>query len=88
MDSSRLNEAFDEIYIPPSPKVATPKVPEVAPSLIMQDRQTDTTHHLGCGCCPDACIHKRAWWGPEDNFVRPSLVAQKSSSSLHNENYA
>lgn len=32
------------------------------PSLVMLDNQTDTTHHLQCGCCGGACISEQAWW--------------------------
>jgi len=86
MDSEQLHTIYDEVYMPSVPKVEAPTIPSVAPSLIMQDRNTDTTHHLACGCCPNACIHQRAWWGPEVPHVRPSLVSARSSSSLPLDN--
>ncbi|GMM52798.1 hypothetical protein DASB73_037610 [Starmerella bacillaris] len=82
MDQNRLSQVFDELYIPPTTESQPPSVPPVAPSLIMQDRTTDTTHHLRCGCCPNACIHKNAWWSIPSPHVRPSLLPTKSSSSM------
>lgn len=80
MDSSRINEVFEELYIPNSEHAGQKKVPPVVPSLIMQDRSSDATHHLKCGCCPDACIHEKAWWGPASREQRPSLVTARTYS--------
>lgn len=61
-------------------------VPRHHPSLIMQDAQTDTTHHLSCGCCGGACIQENAWWSKKDKEMktsRPVLKSSLSSMSVH-----
>lgn len=62
MDSNSLNNMRQSIYIPAANARAPAKIPVHHPTLIMQDYQTDTTHHLSCGCNNGACIEERAWW--------------------------
>lgn len=82
MDSASINQVFNELYIPGSPKDEPKKVPAVAPSLIMQDKTTDATHHLSCGCLGAACIHQNAWWSDKEEPIRPSLAPLRSSSAV------
>lgn len=86
MDSAAINQFYQEHYIPTSPSRSEQEVPKVVPSLIMQDKTTDTTHHLNCGCCPGACIHQNSWWGNNQEKVRPSLRPMRSSTSVHSFN--
>lgn len=64
MDSTQLNTLVENTYIPSKCN----KDAESAlkhhhhPSLVMLDKQTDTTHHLQCGCCGGCCISEQAWW--------------------------
>ncbi|ODQ66159.1 hypothetical protein NADFUDRAFT_83007 [Nadsonia fulvescens var. elongata DSM 6958] len=83
MDSELLSNLVANIYIPPQPEQKPDYVPDHHPSLIMQDCQTDTTHHLACGCVGGACISQHAWW-MKDSFsshaeiVNPSLSRRSS----------
>ena len=82
MDSASINQVFNELYIPNLQKNQPQAVPAHVPSLIMQDKTTDATHHLSCGCLDDACIHKNAWWSYKTAPVRPSLVSARSTGAV------
>jgi hypothetical protein len=74
---------MDSIYIPNGNKSSGEEIPAHHPSLIMQDNQTDTTHHLSCGCCGGACIRDKAWWNKNKNAsLRPPMPSTLSSSSI------
>ena len=82
MDSSRLNNMVENIYIPNVSTKKTVQIPSHHPTLIMQDYQTDTTHHLSCGCNNGACIEERAWWFNKDSKAASSKpLATKPSYS-------
>lgn len=53
---------YNNIYIPRQPANPNVTIPSYHPTLIMQDYQTDTTHHLSCGCNRGACIEECSWW--------------------------
>lgn len=89
---------IENTYIPVCASKKALEIPVSHPSLIMQDYQTDTTHHLSCGCNSGACIEERAWWFkkttvssastssiPAKAYVRPSLKPKMSMSSLNSE---
>lgn len=77
-----------DIYIPTQNGKKEQNIPAHHPSLIMMDNQTDTTHHLSCGCCGGACIADNAWWDKKNankNSSKPSspvLAPKKSSVTL------
>lgn len=85
MDATSLNNMFQNIYIPSTCAKQTTQIPIHHPTLIMQDYQTDTTHHLSCGCNNGACIEERAWWFNKNNSnskpVSKPLLATKPSYS-------
>ncbi|VVT53005.1 uncharacterized protein SAPINGB_P003356 [Magnusiomyces paraingens] len=87
MDSARLNAIIENTYIPSGNNKKSDAVPAHHPSLIMLDNQTDTTHHLKCGCCGGACITENAWWDKKksvdsEDTDRPSYRRGSSSSSI------
>lgn len=89
MDSARLTAVMENTYIPSDKKSKSDAVPAHHPSLIMLDKQTDTTHHLKCGCCGGACISENAWWEKkkgsqksQDEQDRPAYRRGSSSSSI------
>lgn len=87
MDSNRLTNLLDNIYIPDDKSKNDQGVPRHHPSLVMQDYQTDTTHHLDCGCCGGDCIKQKAWWSHEKSQgsknARPSVRSTTSSNSVY-----
>lgn len=89
MDVSVLNQIMGEIYMPSKQSKPTKAIPQHHPSLIMQDYQTDTTHHQSCGCCGNMgnCITD-AWWYQDSSRknTRPALSARSSYSSTHSNN--
>lgn len=79
MDATRLNDMFNNIYIPSSNTKKNESVAVHHPSLVMLDNQTDTTHHLSCGCCGGCCITEQAWWAKKNTA---SSAAASSSPEL------
>lgn len=77
MDSSSLSNMFENIYIPSPSTKKQSAIPVHHPTLIMQDYQTDTTHHLSCGCNSGACIEEQAWWFKTDKVEKKSTFASK-----------
>lgn len=95
MDRTRISSMLENIYIPNSNKQNATAIPQHHPSLIMQDYQTDTTHHQKCGCCGQGvCITELAWWNKKgqqkkavvvtaaEKPVRPRMTTAYSSSSI------
>lgn len=82
MDASALNNMLANTYIPNVRVKPASKIPAHHPSLVMQDYQTDTTHHLSCGCNNGACIEDRAWWFNKTNSASSSCNAEVPRSAL------
>ncbi|ODV58213.1 uncharacterized protein ASCRUDRAFT_78122 [Ascoidea rubescens DSM 1968] len=80
MESSRIQQIKNEIYIPKQPLIPIPSITSHHPTLIMQDKLTDTTHHSSCGCCGPDCITKKAW------FYGPNGEVKSSSSYTYSLN--
>jgi hypothetical protein len=86
MDSNRLHDLMDNTYIPAHGAKGEANLPRHHPSLIMLDKQTDTTHHLACGCCGGNCISENAWWNRKNAAAtRPPLSQTRSSSSVYSQ---
>uniref|UniRef100_A0A060TH37 ARAD1D35750p n=1 Tax=Blastobotrys adeninivorans TaxID=409370 RepID=A0A060TH37_BLAAD len=87
MDSHLLHNMMDSIYMPENNNCQSKAIPQHHPSLIMMDKQTDTTHHQSCGCNGGFCI-KDAWWYQEEQSKkssvppRPRFVSTASTSSV------
>ncbi|KAF5096248.1 hypothetical protein D0Z03_001663 [Geotrichum reessii] len=77
MDSSSLSNMYENIYIPSPATKKQSAIPVHHPTLIMQDYQTDTTHHLSCGCNSGACIEEQAWWFNTNKVEKKSTFASK-----------
>lgn len=73
MEITRLEYLKANIYIPPSPKMDTPKIPKQHPSLIIADQLVDAGKTFKCGCKGDKCIKETANWlyGPNGEVNNP-----------------
>lgn len=84
MDQTQLHLLFENTYIPSQHPTSTTKSLAHHPSLIMFDNQTDTTHHLSCGCCGGCCIEQQAWWA-DSKSVKAKSIAARSHCYTANE---
>lgn len=90
MESTKIAYIKENIYIPPQPVLKRPSLPERHPSLILNDRSSDTSLTFKCGCKGDKCIKEKAHWlyGPDGEVNNPytdctSTESYHFSSLIH-----
>lgn len=65
MDSNKLSNLLEAIYIPPKRLLKQPaQVPPYHPCLIVQDSQTDVNKRKSCGCLDIYCVKNAPEWIP------------------------
>lgn len=62
METARINNIINNIYIPPQAENAQPALPKHHPTLIASDSFSDVTHARSCGCKGESCIRDKASW--------------------------
>lgn len=76
MDSTRIHEIMDNLYIPKCNEKKANRTPVSHPTLIMQDYQADTCHRRACGCAGDSCYLDRVWWGDKGAAMDKDKISE------------
>lgn len=61
MDSTRLKQLKESVYIPPAKTISNEGIPPYHPCLIVQDKQSETKLKA-CGCADVYCVKDAPKW--------------------------